>query len=124
MKGSASHLSGGQIAGIAVGVTLAILLVIGSWHLVNRRRRKHTTAQSVEDMTEGKPFDINVTMGPKEYDGRDHRNELLGSVEIYQDPLRNGFGAGEIRGDLGGTELHGDSGAFELSGSDASVRTR
>ena len=115
---SASNLNGGQIAGIAVGAISVILLVLGSWYLISRRRRRHPKAESVENTIEVKSFSPDITAAQGGYATKDHKNEL---PELAWIP--SGYGASEVRGDLGGAEMHGDSGAFELCGSDASMRT-
>ena len=122
-KASVSHLNRGQIAGIAIGVTIAILVVTVSWYMVNRRRRIHATVDPVENTSEVKTSGPGIATTLDKYNTRDYKTELPGSAWIHQGSLRNDFSASEIRGDLGGTEVHGDSGAFELSGDDRVVRT-
>ena len=99
-----------------------MLLVIGLWYLLDRRPRKRAIATSVEGIRADESSGPSITTAESEYHGRDNKNELPGSVWVYQGSLRNDFGQSEIRGDLGGIEVSGDSGAFELGGSDASVR--
>ena len=111
-KASASHLSGGQITGIAVGGTFAIALVIAAWFVLIHRRRKRATVEPVESTIEAKPSVSDISPTSRELDSSDYKYEL---------PEPRWIG-NEVRGDLGGTEVYGDLAAFELSTSDSTTK--
>ena len=111
-----SSLNGGQIAGISVGLALAVLLLLGSWYLISRRcrRRQHIlAANSAGPLSRGVPSDPSMSVVVSEWQTEKVvRHELPGPAHLYQD---------ELHGDLGGTEVHGDSRVAEVSGQPTQV---
>ena len=100
---STSHLSHGQIAGISVGIALAVLLLLGCWCLLVRHRRKHNRTYSAE-LTQM----------------RELSGSIVQAVSVAQ--ARNSTYQYELFGDLGGTQMRGDVEAVELSARDVSAR--